>query len=37
MVDGWMVWTNYGPGRAGELKFRKELGDGWDDNLDDLA
>lgn len=37
VADGWMVWSDYGPGQPGKMTFFEDSGHDWDGDLVDLA
>lgn len=37
VVDGWMVWSDYGPGKPGKMTFFEDPSHAWEGDLIDLA
>lgn len=36
VIDGWMVWSDYGPGRPGKMTFYRDPEFEWSGDLIDL-
>ncbi len=37
VIDGWMVWSDYGAGRPGKMTFYSDPDHEWEGDLIDLA